>query len=308
MATAETNADLHYHLAMAGSNLLQAHFLLGQPEAALAAGEAGLRHLERGLALDARHVALRDLAATLLARVATARFATDDLEGGIATLQSMCARQDWGPDTREQGALLLSQKLRDLEDHPQRTPWLERLATDLRSLVAARGSLAEAQRRPPQLTGFSQVRSRLRDFDLRVALADVVGELKQTEDRDRLLAECVALEAAMPGISADRVRNLFTQLAEQALAKGELAAVEAAMQALLARAGEHGGANYLVAVLLARAMTLTADEATKARLGTASVECLSRAITDGEVPAAAARHVNFASLRGRPDYEDLIAQ
>lgn len=37
-----------------------------------------------------------------------------------------------------------------------------------------------------------------------------------------------------------------------------------------------------------------------------AVECLRRALAKQEVNAAAARHPNFAPLRGRADYEALI--
>ena len=308
LPTAETSAELHYQLAVAGNNLLQTYYLMQRPDDALAAGEEGLRHCERGLALDARHVPLRELLPALVSRIAIARFATDDFGGGVATLQTLCTREDWGADAREQGCLLLTNALGSLDHHDQRTAWLTRLADDLRTVTLARGTLADALRRPSQKSGFSQVRSRLRDFDLRGAWADVVGKLGQRDEQARILTELLEIERTLPELSPDRVRNLFAQQIELAIARGDATTAEAKADALLARAGDHGGANYLLAVLLAQTTKIVADDDGKERTAAKAVRCLQRALADHEVAADAARHANFANLRGRDDYEALIVQ
>jgi serine/threonine protein kinase len=305
LATFATNAELHYQLAVAGSNLFQAYYLLKRPEDALAAGEAGLDHCERGLALDARHVPLRELVPQLVGRIATARFGLDDAPGGVEALQTMCDSEAWGADAREQGCLLLGERLHNMSEGSERSEWLERLALSLRKAIEARGSLAEALRRPPQKAGMSHVRSRLRDFDLRATLADVAGELQQYDEQEKWLAEAQELAATLPEMREGRVRSLHAQRMELALAREKPLAAETAGDEFLARAGEHNGGNYLFAVLFARAAAIATAPADKERLATKAVDSLRRALADGEVPASAAKREHFEGLRGRADYESL---
>jgi serine/threonine protein kinase len=296
--------NLHYLLALAGNNRFQALYLMRRPGEALEAALAGREHLERGLALDARHHGLRELLPTLLGRIAAAQHATGDADAAVATLLALGERAEWGRDANEYGALLLANRLDSLEDHPEREAWLQRVAPLLRSALQTRGSVDAARQRPAQQTGFSSFGSRLRDFDLRVALASVCGMLEQRDEQARWLAEAGELDATLPGLSADRVRNLFAQRAECALARGDVAATEAAVDGLLHRVGERGGVNYMLAVLLTRAFALAPPDG-KERLATKAIACLRRSIDNGEVPRAAAGHESFAPLRGRPDHAEL---
>ncbi|HEX5050637.1 MAG TPA: serine/threonine-protein kinase [Planctomycetota bacterium] len=310
----ETNADLHYQLAMNGSNLVQAYYLLGDPQHAVEAGERGRVHLERGLALDARHQALLDLAPQLLGRIATAQFAADDFDGAVATLLSLCGHTEWGPDARESGCLLLADIAAKEEDSPHRTEVLTRVADELRLAIAARGTLEQALQRPMQLAGFSHAGSRLRDFDLRLMLADTLGHLERFDEQEQALAEVEQLAADVhrdatdpqASLSTTRLRNLGSQRATLALQRGDPAAAARHVDEMLARLGPDGGANYMAAVLFVQCRNGTEAAAERDRLGGRAVECLRLAIDKGEVPRAAASHPNFDSLRGRADYLELL--
>jgi tetratricopeptide (TPR) repeat protein len=302
----ETVADLHYQLALNANNLLQAQFLAGAMQAAIKDGAAGLPHLARGLALDARHAAILALAPTLHARVATARLQAGDIEGGIAALQAMGNRPELGADGAEQGALLLGSTLAKLTEHPRHEQWQDQLVTDLRQRIVARGELAAALQRPPQMTGFSHVNSRLRDFDLRIALADLLGGRDERDEQARWLGETAQLADTLPELSADRLRNLTAQQAEVALAQARHADAVAVVERFLARSGDHGGGNYLGAVLLMRAAAGITAAAEQERLAVAVVQRLRLAVEHGEVQRDAVRHPQFAPLRGRPDYQALL--
>ena len=303
----DTNADVHYQLAITANNLLQAHFMNGDAATALAAGEAGLPYLLRGLALDARHRALLDLAATLHCRVAMVRLQTGDRDGGVALLQQM-ARSELGADVREQGCLLLGNTVDDNAAHEQHAAWQARLLEDLAAVIAARGELAAALARPPQATGFSHVGSRLRDLDLRLAFANQLGRAERHDEQARWLDEAAQIAAASPSLTPDRTRNLVAQQAELALAQQDSAAAIAGLERHLAAVGDAGGSNYLVAVLFARARGLLDAGAERQRIDAAVVQRLRLAVEHGEVRREAVRHPNFAFLRGRHDYAALLEQ
>jgi serine/threonine protein kinase len=301
-------ADLHYQLALNANNLLQARFLAGDTAAALAAGEQGLPHLARGLALDARHAAMLDLAPMLHARLGMMRLQAGDLEGGVAALQAMGQREELGADGREQGSLLLSQTLRQLQDHPRRREWVDHLQQDLRRAIAARGSLAAALQRPSQLTGMSNVNSRLRDLDLRIALADSLGADDARAEQARWLDEAVQIADTLPGLSADRVRNLCSQQAELALAEQRPGDAVAVVERFLAKVGDQGGGNYLAAVLLMRARADIDAPGEPQRLADEVVRRLRLAVEQKEVKRSAVQHEQFAELRTRADFQALLEQ
>ena len=300
-----TFPDVHYQLASAANGLLQAHLLAGDPTAAAAAGAAGLPHVERGLQLDARHRALRELAATLFARVAIARIDAGDLDSGVATLLTMTQRRELGGDCREQGCLLLVQTLARADDHAQVEAWRQQVVTELRAILAARGDVAAALKRPAQMVGFSHWRSRLRDLDLRLALAQVLGSRDERDEQARWLGEARQLADSLAELSADRCRNLTAQQAECALAQRDPATAVAVVAALVARVGDRGGANYLAACLWNQARAQVQDEAERERLALAIVARLQLAIAQQEVPANAVQHVDFDWLVGRKEFDAL---
>jgi serine/threonine protein kinase/tetratricopeptide (TPR) repeat protein len=312
----DTSADLHYHLALANSNLLQAHVLLGDPAAGVACGERSLVHLERGLALDARHGPLRDMVPMLVARLATARSANGDFDGGIETLFSMCDHATWGDDAREYGCILLADRLEVLDDHEQLDAWRTRLVDALRAAIAARGDLAAALARPLQHSGFSHPRSRLRDFDLRLSLGNTLGRLGRFDEQEPVLAEAVTLAADIDGreegphvkTTRGRLRNLGAQRAELALHRGRVADAVEGLEQMLARVGPAGGGNYLAACLFAQCVAASEDAAERQRLGGRAVACLGAALEHAEVPREALRSSNFVPLRERADYQELLEQ
>ncbi len=302
----ETNPDLHYQLAMIGNNLLQSYLLDRQADEAVAAGELGMQHLDRGLALDARHHSLLELAPILVARTAVARFATGDTDGGLATLVTLCEKKEWGADAHETGALMLAQHAGQSEGHPRQEELLEFAAKELRSALDARGPFEQALTRPSQSAGMSHTKSRMRDFDLLVTLGDTLGRLAQSEARATVLDEALRLAESTPDLAANRARNLYTQVAELALAREEPVVAAKRLEELLTRIGPDGGGNYLVAVLFVQCMVKTDAGPERERLGGRAVACLGQALAKHEVPQAAAQHPNFDALRGRADYEALL--
>jgi eukaryotic-like serine/threonine-protein kinase len=306
LAHHETDPELHSHLAMVDNNLVQAYFLLGEPDNARKAGERGMKHLERGLQLDAHSRGLLDVASSLVGRLAIAQQATDDLEGATATLLSMCEHQDWGTDTRERGCMMLAQITGDRPEGPRRAELMRRAATELRAAIAARGDLAAAIARPEQHKGFSHTKSRLRDYDLRVALADVLDDLDQRDEQQKWLDEAVAIDKSYAGVSEDRLRNLFAQRTELALHREDTAGAAALLEELLARLGPDGGEYYLAAVLFTRCTDQAKDAALRDHYAGRAVECLRLSVEKKEVKPEAARHPNFAPLSGRADYQALV--
>ena len=308
LARFENVADLHYQLAMNANHLLQSEFLAGDTTAAIAAGEQGLPHLARGLALDARHAAMLELAPLLHARLGMMRLQAGDLEGGVAALQAMGRREELGADGLEQGSLLLSQTLSQLQSHPRRREWVDLLQQDLRRAIAARGDLDAALQRPSQMSGFSHVRSRLRDFDLRAALADSLGADDARDEQARWLAEAVQIADTLPGLSADRVRNMCSQQAEVALAQQRHGDAVAVVERFLAKVGDQGGGNYLAAVLLMRARAGIDTPGEPERLADEVVRRLRLAVEQKEVKRNAVQHEQFAELRTRADFQALLEQ
>ncbi|MFM9097824.1 MAG: amidase family protein [Phycisphaerales bacterium] len=297
-----SNAELRNQLATIENKLFQARYLAKEPEAAAAAAERSLVHLEAGLQADARHVALLGLYPALVGRVAIARLTTGDGDGGAALLVATCERTDRGDDAREQAALLLSQVGGDLAGR-------ERLLTTaqgvLRERIAARGDVATARARPIQLDGASAASSRLRDFDLRIALGHVAEALRDEPEQDRALQQAGELADSMPGLEVGRLRNLYVQLGEAGIRRGDVGAVAAAARRLLAHTERRTGAQFVAANLLAEALALAETDAAAA-LRTEAATALARAVADGEVPAAAADQPRFHALRGLPDYDALL--
>ncbi|MBX3462269.1 MAG: serine/threonine protein kinase [Planctomycetes bacterium] len=316
LAVYETHADVHYQLAIAASNLLQAHYLLGDRDAALAAGAAGLPHLRRGLELDARHPALRELAPMLQSRVATLRMLTGDAEGAVADLQGLVRNAELGADAVENGCILMAQALERFDSHPRHGEWQRQLIDDLRGAIGARGDLAAALRRPVQQTGYSHTGSRLRDFDLRLLLGNLLGQLERFDEQGAVLDEALQLAADLRAtdgaphqdVARSRLRNLGAQRAELALERGQVEVAAAALEDMLGRLGPGGGGNFLAAVLFARGVEKSGDAVLREQLGRRAVVCLRAAIEADEVTAAAAQQREFAVLRGRPDYAALLAQ
>ena len=301
------NAELRSQLATIENSLFQARYLAKEPTVALAAAERAMEHLEAGLRADARHIPLRELFAALAGRLAIARMSTGDLDGGLELLEATCKRTDRGDDAREQAALLLSQTAEDIAGHDRRDELLDAARRVLRERIAARGDTAAALARPMQLEGVSAPGSRLREFDLRVALGHLTEQSGDAGERAHALAAARALAESMPGLDVGRLRNLYVQLGEIALQAGDGEAAANAARTLIARAGEHGGANYVAAALMAGAAPLLA-EAAAAALRTEAARCLQRAVTDGEVPAAAADQPRFHVLRGEPTYDGLLGR
>jgi hypothetical protein len=220
----------------------------------------------------------------------------------------MGQREELGADGREQGSLLLSQTLRQLQDHPRRREWVDHLQQDLRRAIAARGSLAAALQRPSQLTGMSNVNSRLRDLDLRIALADSLGADDARAEQARWLDEAVQIADTLPGLSADRVRNLCSQQAELALAEQRPGDAVAVVERFLAKVGDQGGGNYLAAVLLMRARADIDAPGEPQRLADEVVRRLRLAVEQKEVKRSAVQHEQFAELRTRADFQALLEQ
>jgi eukaryotic-like serine/threonine-protein kinase len=286
--------------------LLQAHYLTGDMQAALQAGEAGLAPLARGLALDARHARLRDLATELHSRIAMVRANAGNVEGGIEALEALWQLPGVDSDGRERSCLLRLAYVKDQREHPRHREWLDRLLADLAAAITARGDLAAALQRPAQNLGASHVQSRLRDIDLRLVLADALGIEERREEQSRWLGETMQLAAGISNLSADRQRNLLAQQAENALASRQPTAVIALVDAFEANVGERGKANYLAACLLmdARAQLPASDE--HDRLVLRIVGLLRNALATGEVAPNALEQPRWFELRQRDDFASLL--
>ena len=311
----EARVELQYHLAMAHNNLLQSELLLGDAAAAVAAGERGLDHLQRGFALDARFPPLREMVPQLVARLAAARGRSGDFDGSIAALFSMCEQPEWGDDAVEYGCMLLGPELVDLEQHPNLEVWRQRAIEHVRRRLAARGDLAAALQRPVQLAGFSLFGSRLRDFDLRMVLANLLAAVGQDDEVAPLLDEAVTLAAELDArtdgpqveVARMRLRNLGARRAELALRRDDPAAAAAALEDMLARIGDGGGGNYMAAVLFTQCVAAVGSgDAAAQGHGDRAVACLRLARERGEVPAEAVAQPHFAPIAGRVDYQELL--
>lgn len=175
----------------------------------------------------------------------------------------------------------------------------------LREILANRGDVAAAKKRAPQGTGFSVWKSRLRDFDLRVFLADSLGAQRQFAEQQRWLDEAQELAVTLPDLSADRWRNLIAQQAECLLARQQPAAAVAMVEEFVQRIGDGGGANYLAACLLLQARSQLQDPSERERLATVAVRRLGLSLDHGEVPKSAVQHAQFDLLVGRPEFDAL---
>ena len=300
------SAEVRAQLAGAANGLVQAHRLAGDDDKALAAGEAGLPHVERGLAIDARDPVLRQLAATLHTRVALLRLSTGDFEGGVAALRKMARRSDLGEDCREQACFLLAQSLteRAAAGHAELTQWRHELADDLRGMLTRRGDVAAALQRPAQSQGPSVSSSRLRDFDLRIGLAEILGSLQEHAEQERWLAQAQQIADSLPEMSPDRVRNLMAQRAECALAMRQPATATDAVAHALPRLGDDPMANYLAATLLGQAHAMDPPDAARAR--DLFVRALRAAVTAPQLRVQARRQPQFASLLQDPEVVELL--
>ena len=305
LAEAPQQGELLYLAASACSGLLQARSRAGDAPAAVAAGRAAIGFLDRALALDALDRKLRELAATVHARTALVMQQSGDPEGAARFALAMSQRKDLGKDCQEQGCLLLAQVLNDLEDQPELPEWREHLVTTLREIVTNRGDVAAAKQRAPQGTGFSVWKSRLRDFDLRLFLADSLGAQRQFAEQKRWLDEAHELAVTLPDLSADRWRNLTSQQAECLLAQEQPDAAVAVVEAFLARIGDTGGGNYLAACLLQQAREQLEDPDERDRLAAIVVRRIALALDQQEVRKDAAQHPRFDDLAGRPGFDEL---
>src|SRR5204863_8978317 len=135
---------------------------------ARADGEQGLVHLEQGLALDARNGPLRELAPTLISRLATAYVTDGDHDAAVRCALRLCEPR-WGADAKESGCLLIAQLVDAGAQRDEAAEWIARTQQELRVAIAARGDVARALARSPQKGGTSRAGSRLRDLDLRLA-------------------------------------------------------------------------------------------------------------------------------------------
>lgn len=308
LALAPQQVELHYQLALVANQLLQAHFQAGSFAEAVIAGAAGLPFLASGFQLDARHAGLLELAPLLHGRLAMARMRTGKLEEAVAGMEAMSELPELGADGAEQGCLLRHSALGLHEDAPQVMQWRQRLLADLARLLSARGDLAAALARPVEVGGFSHYTSRLRDFDLRIVMAEQCGLAGDEDGKQRWLAEAVAIADSLPPLSPDRRRNLLHMRCESALLLGLSGqAVELANQFLHDDPTGAGG-NYMIAAIYCNALPgLPAAEQRQA-VAQRAVECLRAALAAREVPPAAIDHPRFADLRDREDYQLLRAR
>ena len=301
------NANLHYLMASCAATMLKVQFQMGRMADAVAAGVLGMQHVERGLQLDARDPALLSLAPDIYTLSATAQFRNGEAEAGMTTLLALIGHTEWGPDAREQACLLLV-SIGDFVDNPQQHAWLQRAASEMRTAITARGTLAAALQRPAQATGYSHASSRLRDFDLRLSLAEIYSQLEDSVQQDEVLQEAEALAASLPGMTGNRLRNLCDQRAGLLIAGGQPMLAMACVEQLLTRVHAAGGCYYMAALLLARCCTVAAEPNEVDRLAARAVACLQLALEHREVPANAIRHPNFEPLQARADYVALLAR
>ena len=299
--------ELRYLLASASENALKVQFQLGDFAAAAASGKAGLEQVEAGLRLDATSSTLRELVAELAAVTVMAQQRSGDLDGAIATMIAMCERADFGQEAHEQGCLILHDMIQHVPDD-RHDELLQRAAVEMRKAIAARGTLAEALARPPQVEGTSHPGSRLRDFDLRLAFGDMLRELGEHDEQSAVIAEAEQIATTLPKLAGGRVRNLADQRAVLQIEAGDATGAAATIESMLQRVGDDGGAFYMAAVLFTACRAKAQDAAAKEALAVRAVTCLRQSLEHDEVPADATGSDSFASLRGRPDYEALLAK
>ncbi len=304
LAVAPQHVELLHLAASACAGLQQSRLMAGNGPDAVAAGHEAIGFLELGLAQDALDRRLRDLAATVHARTAIALQQSGDVDGAARFALAMSQRKDLGMDCQEQGCLLLAQTLHNLEDHAELTTWREHVVTTLRTIVTNRGDVAAAMQRAPQGAGFSVWKSRLRDFDLRLLLADSLGAQSQFAEQERWLAEAQQIADSLPDMSPDRVRNLMTQRAECALATRQPATVIEAVAHVLPRLGAEPMGNYLAATLLGQAHAMNPPDTMRAR--DLFVRALRAAVTAPQLRVQARRQPQFASLLQDPEVVELL--
>jgi len=295
------NVDVLGQLVLVCNHLVYSHMRVGEWTEAIAAGDAGLQHVHESLRLDARGRQTHALVPQLLVRLSAAHAGRGDHGKEIAMLRLLVDTPSFDADAHETGALLLAEHALKGDDVE-----LETAAADLRKVLAARGPLAASAPLAGERDGLSHTRSRQRDFDLRIHLADVLAELEDFTRQETVLAEALALAATMPTLGADRRRNVFGQAAELAIARSDFARAEAHLEDLLRQVGPDGGANALAAALLCKCITGVAAEHEKHRLGARAVALLAVALEHDELSRAQAGSGTFSPLRGRADYEALL--
>ena len=137
-------------------------------------------------------------------------------------------------------------------------------------------------------------------------VGDALDEIGRYDEQAPCLAEAGAIGESFGGLTNDRARNLFAQRAELALRRGDRNATVDLLEQLLARIGPEGGGYYLAAVLFSRCSANAGAGTEQDHAATRAIECLAAALTKREVTPDAARHENFAPLRGRAAYEALL--
>jgi tetratricopeptide (TPR) repeat protein/tRNA A-37 threonylcarbamoyl transferase component Bud32 len=304
----ETSSELHYSLVATAINLLKAHYIAGQFAEAVAAGERGLRHVDRGLELDARYEDLIEQAIDLCTTLAIAQFKDGDREAGMETLLRMCDRSDWGPAARELACLLLGESIREVRGHARHREWQQRAATELRDALAARGSIDRALARPPQISGISQPGSRLRDLDLRLVLADLLQDLGESDEQRAIRDEALRIVDSMPDLDVLVARHAYLRRADLALNDGEPDRAVLLVDRMLGREGAEDGGRFLIAAVLTRCATATEEPERREALAQRAVAFLRDAIDGDEVPRDAALRPDFEPLRDRADYRALLAR
>ncbi len=297
--------EVHGQLANVCSQILWSHYRAQEWDGAIAAGNEGLEHVRRALQLDARDRQTHAIVPQLVARLAGAHSGRGDADAAIATTQLLLETKEFDDNTREWGALLLGQAA--LEDPRERDDLLERAEKELRTVIERRGTPAAADARLDAREGYSHRASRQRDLDLRLVLADLRARLGDLAGQAQALGEAMGLAKDMPSIPDERLRNLFTQAAELALEQGDPRAAEQHVEALVARVGPDGGANALAAALLTKCLAATTAAEHVDRIGARAVQCLAAGLAKGELSKAQAASGTFGPLRGRADYDALIA-
>jgi hypothetical protein len=178
----------------------------------------------------------------------------------------------------------------------------------LTAAIAARGELAAALQRPAQKNGLSHTRSRLRDLDLRLQVADIHGELAERAAQATCLDEAARIAATLVPLDPARARNLFGQLGDVALAAGDPAAAAAHGDTMRTHVGDDPRSMCVAGHLYARAAGASRDAAFVASAGDRAVACLRTAITGGAMPREALGAECYDVLRDRADFVALLGQ
>ena len=302
------NAEVHHHLACVQSNLVYCYYRTQDWPAAIEAGEAGREHLQRGLALDARHRGLLECAPQLLVRLAAVHFGAGDAVAGLAVMRQMVELPAFSADTHETGVITFGQYIVNQQTMADREALLEEAERHLRAVLAARGPLAQALARSKEQSSASHHASRLRDLDLRIILAAVCGQREDLVGKAQALDEGMQLAATLPDLAIDRLRDLYGQAAQNLLQRGELDSAMARAEELLAKGTPNANTCYITAAVAAGcAAKVPAGEAGAARreaFAARAVAILQQGLA-AKLPKRALADGDFEALRGRADFEAL---